>query len=355
MPVLLGLPELLPLIIGLFALLLYLAFDALKRLLSAVFNDWGGIVRLVGGAIDGALDSAFNAVKGWLLAALHPVLGLFSHPSAALDSHTKANVSAHVHHQQVSQFIAGTLVPDVTTSILTEAKAAVSDLRSYLDDAVVPSIAATEQALQGELNQDAAALQSVEIQVARLSDTVFGQNLLAQIQGVAQVVGTVQSQLAQAYRDLEAQQGQITSTAELAAAAPGYTDTQVAQGVTAAEEQSARYTDALGADALSGLREGNPALPAALAAALSTVAAQAAAATSYVDECGGPMCDWWKPLQGDLNNLFTDLGIAGLMALIAEAADNPTAAAHDFSAGAGLLRDAGLAIISPFVSVPTGG
>lgn len=349
MPLLMALaPELVVIAVAVLAMLIYLAYSTLRQFFGAVFSQWGSIERLVGGAIVNALDAGYNAVKGWLESALHPIVGLFSHPATALDAHTKANIAAAVHLQNVVQFISQVLVPDVTTSILNEAKADTASLQALINQQLVPAIQQSLLALQGELNQDAAALQSLEGQLARLNDTVFGQNLQGEIAGVASVVGTVQTQLAQAYRDLAGQQGQITSTAELAADAYGYTDTQVSKGVTTAEEQSAAYTDALGADALAGLHSGNPALTGTLAASLATVASQAAAATTYVEECGAPLCDWANANAPNLGALFGALDMGVILALVGAAVSNPEGTAGAMSSIAEDIEGLGRNVLSGF-------
>lgn len=310
MPILLGLaPEVVVIALAVFALLLYLGYSLLRNILGGLFSSWGAISRFIDSTLVSALDAAYNLVKGWLEAAIRPVVGLFSHPAANTDALIRADVNAHQAALNRDRYITGTLIPQSANAAAAAGIQAAGAVNYRIDSQVIP---ATETAVANLLHgiQDAdLGILNLQSQVTALRARVDAQPYAAEIAAIESALGLVGAQLSSITAEAAQLGTGIQTVAEEAAAAQGYTDTQVRAGVAAAEQSSAAFT----------------------LAQLAPIAATVAQVESFVNECGDPMCSWFNSGDNLLNGITAALSLAPLVVLVEAAISDPAGTADAFA------------------------
>lgn len=331
MPVLLAFPVITLVVIGVMCLLLYLAYPPIRQYLVAAFDGIPAFGRLIGGSIAYVLDAAWHATEAWFRYQIGPLVGLFSEPAANLDAHVKANVNAHQAAVNRDQLIANTLLPAAEQRAATAGIEAAGAVNARLDNQIIPAVETAVSNLLHGINDADLAILNLQSQVTALGTEVNGPAIHGALAGLEGIVAALGAQLGSAQATLTAQAGGIQSVAAEAAGAYTYTDTQVAKAIQTAEGTAA-----------------------ALAASLvAPVAAEAATALQFVDECGTPMCDWFHGPPSGLGSIFGAVDLAALMALVAGAIADPSGAAAELRGLAGEVENLGTSILGTLgITVP---
>lgn len=289
-------------------------------------GNWiaSGIERLAAGAANVIL-SLVNAAVGGLLDLWHTIANVFEGfvlQAVKTAEHTMASV----------QWVTGTFLPFVESNLRNYTNVAVGQVEGFITGTLWPAVVSAYDGLRSVVAEIYDTVTGQQAQIASVQAQVNTKAGRDELAATDQVVGQVQSQVHRAYDDLASQQSEISALGAQVGAIPGYVDGRAQGAVTAAEG----YTDAAVA-----------VLASQVAASLTSVAGVAAAAETFVKDCGEPMCDWWHTNGSGLSDLLSALELAALGALVAEAVTHPAETAAVVRDGLGAVED----LAAPFLSL----
>lgn len=313
------------LILALVGVLSYYGSVALGHIMGAFLSRAPVVGSWLAGQVEGLASQAAQSIHNLVNASAAPVIALFSTPARVANSFVASAVAAARRLSDNVVWVATELMPSVGAALTSEINGTAVNIERWISGTVVPPIDSVIGVVQGQVAQAYRDLSGQQSQLTGVEQAVGAKAGRDELAATDAVVGRVQSQVAGQEAALASQQSQLTSIGAAVGAVPGYVDTKVGDGVRAAEG----YTNG----AVAGVE-------ATLAPAIAGAAALATEAATFVRDCGEPMCNWWHDNSNPLASLLAAVGLVELTVLVTEAARDPEAVgravAADFEVVAGL-------------------
>lgn len=309
------------LILALVGVLAYYGSWALGHLVGGFLAEAPVIGDWLASRVEGLATAAADGIRNLINASTAPVIALFSTPARMVNAFVASAVAAARTLSDNVVWVATELLPSVGRDLTSEINGTAVNIERWVSGTVAPRLDSRIDATDAVVGTVQTQLAQAYRDLAGIATEVGTKADATALAATDAVVGRVQTQVSGAYADLAGQQTQITALGAAVGAIPGYVDTQVRAGVGAAEG----YANG----AVAGLA-------ATLAPTIASTEALAAEAATFVRDCGEPMCDWWHSNSDPLGQLLQLVGLAELGALVVAAVEDPGAVA---SAGASVISE----------------
>jgi len=368
-----ALPEIGLIAAALLALLVLFGFEILRRVIASTLARLPVIGGAVSGAVEGWLTDAYNIVLGWLHSAVgamanfwdaifSPVAHILEELVHGIESAAsfaarvtatyipEAIASADAYATQLSASLDAQLTGAIdwlATATIAELANVRGDLNAAIDwlatatNTAIASVWAEAQAgLWAVAAADQAAVDQLRSDVAQAIAVAAG--------NAAAAVSSLEQRAATAYGRVESwtseQIASVTAYAQAAATAAFNDAVRTIDGsvhdvlapfwenvITPAEAVAVSLPTAI-PDVVGRLETLPQAVPLDLATAIAGLAAITIPLSTYVDQCGVPLCRNLGGFGNDLSNLLSLLGDGLLLAFLADAVAHPEQVAHDTQA-----------------------
>lgn len=316
--------EVAALLIALAFLLVYYAWHALfGQTITSFSVNLGPVGAWVQSGLDALATTVVGAITTAADVAVTPAAYLIATvPNAATQLVDKAIDCLTALFAATGNVASGvaTTVTDVAATAIAAALAPLQSAIQTLTDLAIPALKDQIAAVADEATNRFVQDEATEVADVQRLDGTIAQNAVSEQQQVAGIEAGIPDQVAAAAQSIEA------GVSDQIAAAAQSIENDLGQQIGNLQGRVGYIEGELAQD-IPGLQAGVATAAAAAALAEAAAAAVATDLTNYLNECGDPLCDTFKPDIPNITGAFNLITDAALAAFLAYCITDPDQAA----------------------------